>query len=226
MKRPVGFTLIELAIVLAVIAALALVAGATFRSARGNSGTASAAFDLTIRLQGLRTKALAEQKEYVLVLMNPEGNDASRCGTVSPRRCLRWFLLSAPASAWTLGAFSAADPATNASMEDSGSFDRGVVIDVDSAGLAGPAPFDTISLFDPSIRGDCQDEDGKTCRCVAVRYKPTGEVAPVLVATPTSTQTGMAFGLVAGSRDERTGADTHRAVLVSAPTGLVKTYVY
>lgn len=226
MKRPRGFTLIEAAIVIAVIAVLAVVAGSALRAGRGNAGTASTAYDLALRLQGLKTRALTDQARYVLVLMNPTDGDSRSCGRLSSKRCLRWFLLSSPTSTWSLNAFTASSPGTNAALVDRGTYDAGVVLDFTSSGAAGPVPFDTVTLLDPSIRGACKDEDNATCQCVAVQFTAAGEVNPVLTATPATAVTGMAFGITSGVLAERSKANTRRAMLVSSPTGMVKTYTY
>jgi prepilin-type N-terminal cleavage/methylation domain-containing protein len=210
-----GFTLIEAAVVVAIIGILAAVAAGGFAAARRNAGVGSTVFDLTLRLQGLKTKALQEQKDYVFIVMNPTGGVSTDCGVLSQDKCLRWFLVSDPTTAWTLAAFNATSPGANCSVEDSGSLATGVVLDVGAAGTAGPVPFNQVQQLDANVRGSCS---GRTC--VAVRFTSSGEVNPVYAGASQPLLQGVAFGLTSDAAGER------RAVLVSFPTGIVKTFTY
>jgi prepilin-type N-terminal cleavage/methylation domain-containing protein len=211
-----GFTLLETAIALAVVGILAAAAGAGFAAAKRNASVGSAAFDLAVRLQGLKTKALDEQREYVLVLVNPSDDVSSGCGLLSPDSCSRWALLYNPSPAWLLSSFNVASPETNCSVEATGSFATGIVLDVKAAGKTGPVPFDAVKQLDTAVKGSC---NGRSC--VAVRFSASGEVSPVYATASQPLLQGLAFGLTSDA-----AVPERRAVLVSFPTGIVKTFAY
>jgi len=219
MKRDRGFTLIEAAVVMAIIAILAVVAGSGLRAARGNATVGSTAFDLVLRLQGLRQQALIEQKRLVAVLVNPEGGTSTACGVLNPTKCLRLYVLSEPTAAWTLGTFDPSSPGANASVRDNDALATGIALDVDAAGTAAAAPFTEVRQLAGAVTASCSGER----TCVAIQFDPTGEVRPEYVGSDRPSLQGIAFGLksdVAGP-----GAD-RQAVLVSFPTGIVKSFSY
>jgi prepilin-type N-terminal cleavage/methylation domain-containing protein len=214
MQRRSGFTLLETAMVVAVIAIIAAAAAATFVAAKRNASVGSTAFDVAARLQGLKTKALEEQKDYVFLVVNPPGDVSSSCSVLSEANCFRWFLLN-PTSAWTLAAFDVTNPAANTAIADLGSFAQGIVLDLASAGTAGPAPFDQVRQLDTPVKGSCSGRN-----CLAVRFSSSGEVNPVYAGASQPVLPGVAFGLTSDAAADR------RAVLVAFPTGIVKTYAY
>jgi prepilin-type N-terminal cleavage/methylation domain-containing protein len=216
MNQRRGFTLVEMAIALAVVAILAAVAAAAFPGARRNASVGSTAFDLAVRLQGLKTKAMDDQRNYVYVLANPAGDVSTGCGLLSQSSCFRWFLLYDPTTAWTLSSFDVANPGTNISVEDTGSFPAGVVLDVAAAGTASPAPFATVKQLDTHVLENCNGSSA----CLAIRFSANGEVVPVYASGQSGTLQGVAFGLATDTGTER------RALLVTFPTGLVKSSTY
>jgi prepilin-type N-terminal cleavage/methylation domain-containing protein len=220
MDRERGFTLIEAAIVMAVMAALAVAAGAGFSAARRNAVVGSTAYDLALFLQGLKTKALAEQGDIVVVFVNPQGNVSDGCTVFAPEKCLRMYVLSRPNDAWTLGAFDLESPATNASVLEERPLPPGVALDLEAAIAAktAPPPFAGVQHIDPAVRGSCESR-----LCVALRFGSNGETTPVYAGTATPTLHGVAFGL---RSDLESSSATRRALLVSFPTGMVKSFIY
>ncbi len=220
MKRNRGFTLLEAGVVIAVITILAVVAGASLRAARRNATAGSTAFDLLLRLQGLKMQALTEQRSLVAVLVNAEGGVSTACGVLTPAKCLRWYVLYDTAPTWTLSSFDPSNPAANASIQSKESLPAGIALDEAAAraGTVAAAPFTGVRQLATEVKASCS---GRTC--VAVRFDPTGVVRAVYAGSSTPSLQGIAFGLtsdVAGP-----GADRY-AVLVSFPTGIVKTFQY
>jgi len=218
MKRNRGFTLIEAGIVMAIIAILAVVAGSGLRAARRNATVGSTAFDLVLRLQGLKSQALTEQKRLVAVLVNPEGGESTACGVLNPTKCLRFYVLAEPTAAWTLAAFDPSSPGANASVQDKDSLPAGIALDVGARGAAAAAPFEAVRQLATQVTASCS---GRTC--VAIQFDPTGEVRPEYAGSDTPSLQGIAFGL----KSDMAGAGADRqAVLVSFPTGIVKSFPY
>ncbi len=214
-----GFTLVEGAIVMVIVAALAALAAAGFNAAKRNGTVASAAFDLSLRAQALKMKALNEQVDYLLVVVNAADGTGTGCGFVSSANCVQAFVLSAPTATWTLAAFNPSSPAVNASVYDTFNLPAGLAFDLASAGTAGPAPFDQVKAFDPAVKGTCSSR-----ACVAVRFGANGEVgAAYAAAAPAVAPQGLALAL---TTDASLGRGDRRSVLVSFPTGIVKLTTY
>lgn len=223
MRRQRGFTLIEVAIVIALIAIVTGMAIAGMRAARRNATVGSVSFELVLKLQGLKTTALATQRDHLAVLV---AGDGGACGMFRSAGCVRMFVLTAPAAAWTLGAFTPASPGANLDP-NAGDVDRivlpaGVTLDAAAVGMAGRAPFANVSAWDPQLGV------GDTCnglRCVAFRFESDGEVRG---EAPDGTVLRKPGNIIALATDleGQTGAAEKRAVLVSFPSGIVKSYTY
>jgi prepilin-type N-terminal cleavage/methylation domain-containing protein len=223
MRRQRGFTLIEVAIVIALIAIVTGMAIVGLRAARRNASVGAESFELVLKLQGLKTKALAEQRDHLAVLV---AGDGGACRMLRSEGCVRLFVLAAPTAAWTLDGFDPASPGAELDPDAGEVVDRivlptGVNLhDATPDGMVGKPPFDNVWAWDAELDGTC---DG--LHCVAFRFGTDGEVRG---ETRDGTVLRKAGNIVALATDleGQTGAAERRAVLVSFPSGIVKSYTY
>lgn len=222
MRAHRGFTLIELMITVTIIAIVAGLVVFQGRSARQNANMASGAYELALRLGGLKARAMADGYEYVLVVA--DASDAVACKS-DRMSCGRILVLTKPDGTF-LGAFTgggyAVDPPISAAeyVSDGGAqylpsnsrFDLGST-------WHPPAPFDSVGAFDATVLQTCAG--GR--RCFGIRFRPDGEVRPVVPAG-TTLPAGFAFVLAPG--EPGSGAEDHRGIFVSFPAGLVKTAAF
>lgn len=217
-----GFTLIELAVTVAISAVLAVIAFVAFQATTQNTTVETTAANLAAQAQGLHYTALAQQTDYLMVVANPPGNDTSQCGTFSPSKCVQVFTLNAPAGAWTLSTFDPNNPGVNASFVSSTPLPQGTILDVADAGEPVPAPFQNAWIFAPDVTTTCANGG----ICIAVRFTSTGQTAAQYgPGGAGATKGGVAFGLTTDLTG-LTAAAQRRAVLVSIPTGIVQSFAY
>jgi len=216
-----GFTLIEMAVTLVIIAILAAATIATFQARGRNTTVETTALDLVAQAQGLKFRALSEQVDYLWVVASPPANDISRCGMLQAGNCVRLFILNSPTAAWNVLNFDADAPGVNAALVDSTTLPGGTMLDLGAVGQAPPAPFQNAWVFAPDVTALCKG--GRTC--VAVRFSATGEVKPEYVAAPGPSVGGAAIGLTSDLAGV-TRAAQHRGVFVSFPSGSVRTWPY
>ncbi len=218
MRRQRGFTLIEMALVIALVAIVAVAGYVTMRAARRNAAVGGISFELVVQLQGLRTKALAEQRDHLAVL---HAGDGGGCSLVRRAGCVRLFVLAAPQPAWTLGAFDPAVPGNQTGeLVDTLVFPQGVLLDPAAAGMTGRPPFGNVRAWDADLTGACAG-----FRCVAVRFAADGAVRGEKPDGARVTKAGHILALQTDLQAETRGAE-RRAVLVSFPSGIVKSYTY
>lgn len=224
MKRLPGFTLIEMAIVMAVAAALAVVTGATLVHAQRNAGAGATAYEISLRFQGLKTRALQEQRDYAAVFINPDQDDGSNCRSGSAVNCTRMIVLSAPPGNWTLDGF---DPRTpGLVIDDDVWFDRPIVLDTGAAGAAAAAPFATITQLPTPMQAGCKASPTVTTKCYAIRFGADGTVGPIYPgAAPASPPDGISLGITTDAQRQLLRSH-RRAVLITFPTGIIRTYAY
>ena len=191
--RARGFTLIELATVLAVIGILATVAIGISRAARRNASMGSATYEFVQRLRSLRSTAMVENRFLAFVFANSTSTDAMDCGTFSGDRCARWWVLRVP-STWSITGFNPASPAGGTvEFVDSGFMPTGIHLD-SSLAFNAPSPFTNTLLADPDITTTCSGRS-----CFAIRFGPDGRVSPSFPGTATPTRAGYAFGLASAA---------------------------
>jgi prepilin-type N-terminal cleavage/methylation domain-containing protein len=216
MRRARGFTLIEMAVAVAVIAIVAAAAVIGMRAARRNAEIGSASFDLVLQLQGLRTRALAEQQDHLAVIL---GGDGGACHALRQAGCVRVFFLVGPQEPWILQSFRPATPNAD-ELLDTLVLPRGVVLDT-TAAMAGRAPFGNVLTWDVDLTApDCGGP-----RCAAFRFGADGTVRGEAPDGASLDKAGHIVALATDLQGE-TAAAERRAVLVSFPTGIVKSYTY
>jgi prepilin-type N-terminal cleavage/methylation domain-containing protein len=210
MKTERGFTLIEAAIVLAIIAVLAAITVGGARAARRNAGTAGSALNLVATLQGQRTLALLEQRDRVVVVT--DASNPAGCSWANDAACAHVWIL-APSAAWALTDVGSG-PSTNATVLDSYSLGTGVRLDA-ATQASGPAPFAAVKSFEAETTGTCG-----SATCVAVRFGANGQVSPVFTG---ATSLKIGWSLVLGSDLQGVIRVAERyQIIVGVPTGVVK----
>lgn len=219
-SRPRGFTILELAVVVAITGILAALALSIARAQARNVRLYQAVGELQQRAIGLRSTALSEGQQYLLVVLDAPNNDGSQCGWWNTAGCMSYFILYAPQPGFTLAAFDPAHPGAQASVSDVGYLPQGARFYKLPAYGAPPAPFDQVPVFAPSVSATCANG----ASCFAIRYLPNGTVGAVVPAG-TVPPTGLAFVLASDAQVEGSGGD-HRGVVVGFPTGIAKSWAY
>ena len=212
-RRPRGFTLIELVIVIALMAIVTATAVVSLRAARRNAQVGGMSFELVLKLQGLKTKALAEQRDHLAGVHAGDGGPAgcsrptaaSGSSSSPPRRTTgrsrgslrprRTRTSTRPPASWSRRFV----------------FPKGTTLHGGAAGMAGKAPFTNVSTWDAALDGSCGG-----FRCVAFRFTRTGEVRG---ETPDGTvlrKPGHIVALATDLEGQTHGAE-RRAILVSVP---------
>jgi len=221
MRAHRGFTLIELMVVVAIMAIVGGLLVLQGRSARQNANMAGGAFELALRLGGLKARAMADGYEYVLVVADAADPAACRSSDTSCGRVLVLRRPDATFSTLFTGTYSVDPPIAAAESVDDGGMQylpRNSQFDVTSTWSA-PVPFDSVTAFDGTILQTCAG--GR--RCFAIRFRPDGEVRPVV---PPGTPIPAGFAFVLRPSQAQSAAAERRGIFVSFPAGLVKTAAF
>lgn len=208
-------------VTVAIIGVLAALAFSTSRAAARNVYLHQAATELMVRASGLRSTALSDGQDHLLVVVDAPGNDASQCGWWSSASCTRYFILFGPQPGWNLSAFDPSNPAVNANLSEVDYLPRGARLFVAGAYASPPTPFNNVVTFDTRFYGTCADGS----RCFAIRFTMSGTVQAELPAGGTQIAPGFAFVLASDASLEGAGGD-HRGVVVGFPSGVVKSWPY
>jgi prepilin-type N-terminal cleavage/methylation domain-containing protein len=239
MRTGRGFTLIEMAIVVAVVAVLAAVGGSYLVASRRNAGVAAAATGVQMRLEQLQYMALSEQTTQVLVVADVPNNSATACGTIRSAACARVFHLRNPNATWKLNDFDVDHAANNVdTVVDEERLGDGVRFHLAGVGAPIPKPFDAygaqLQVFDPDVVGLCKTSGSSDRKCVAFRFLPNGKVSleyPDPSAASTALKSGTAFALGSELSRAPDGAATsgyagalQQGVLIAVPSGITRSF--
>lgn len=223
-RRSRGFTLIEIAVTIAIIAVLAGLAFGRSRAAARNVRLVQAADDLAAQLAGLRSTALSEGKDHLLVVVdapgNEKGKDPKPCADTVDT-CAAAFVLAAPTADFKLAGFDPAHPDSLAEFVASEPLPRHARFYLETPYKAPPAPFGGVAVLDDRFVATCASGS----QCFAIRFTASGTVEPVTPAGGTVAASGFAFVLASDAELEGAGGD-HRGVLVGFPAGVVKSWAY
>lgn len=230
MRAPRGFTLIELVVVLVIAGILAGLVVWQGRSARQAADLAGGVYDLAVRIGELKGRALADGRDYVLVVADASNPvackyDRSACG--------RAVVLVNPVPGFSVAGFDVDPPYAGGDYVEDFYLPRSVVFEPTASATSAwraPAPFAAVTAADPGIRATCSG--GRDC--FALRFGMDGEVQPVWPGAPEA-RAGFALVLspvvavaaknAADATDAKSGSETSRAIFVSFPAGIVKTGV-
>lgn len=220
MRGARGLTLIEVAITLAVIAIVASAGYAIVRNARKNASVGAAAYEATIRLQGIRAKALSEGADYDVVVLDAKDNDASGCGLLPSVSCTQLYVLRAVDPAAFSITSLAAGTITGATLDERLTFGNGIRFARMANGKNPAPPFDAVAMFDPDLTGTASGR-----AWFAVRFTAGGDVRPVVYGgTAPDGKAGYAF--VLGNDLSDTAAGERKGVLVGFPAGIVRSFPF
>jgi len=192
-------------------------------SPRQNASLAGGAYELALRIGGLKARAMADGHDYVLVVA--DAVSPARC-KADDSACGRILVLRRPDTTFATlftGTYSVDPPIVAAESVTDGAaqhLPRNSQLDLASTWRA-PAPFDAVTAFDPAVLLTCAG--GR--RCFGIRFRPDGEVRPILAAgTPAPGPGGFAF--VLRPFESSSLAADRRAIFVSFPAGIVKTAAF
>jgi prepilin-type N-terminal cleavage/methylation domain-containing protein len=230
-RKAGGFTLIELMLVVGIIGILAVTGIVTYRSAFRDANVGRASFDLSARLRGLRSRAIADGNNYVFVLIDAPLNNAQNCGKVfgSFTNCVRYFIIRNPLPAWTVAAFDPANPTANTDMSDPVDcalaqplhcggmvewFFMPMGVRMDNSAAPVPPPFTSFKQI-PAIGGGQQR--------LAVEFGSDGTVFHI---DPAPGRSGVYFAVGSDMTVGAGGSNYRKGFAISFPSGIVRTFAF
>jgi prepilin-type N-terminal cleavage/methylation domain-containing protein len=209
MDRQRGFTLIEVAVVIAIVGVIAAVGVGFWRSLGKNAAVGDASLEVAATLEGLRVTAMREGVPYGALVMDALNNDPATC-MADRKDCMRICVLRDPDPTWT----AATSNPTAAVLGDCTVFTSGVRFRLTGANPP-PAPFNTLVPNDPVL---VPVVSGR--RVLAVRFNTNGMVVPAVPAM------GLANGVAVVLSSDAANAALSTGVVLSFPYGLVRTYSF
>lgn len=214
MRAKRGFTLLELMVVVAIVAIVGALVVWQGRSARQNAAMAGGAYDLALRIGGIKGRAMADGRDYLLVVVDTP--DPSAC-VHTETKCGRAVVLRSPDTAvFSLGTFDPDATLAGAEYVEDTYLPRNSQFDLASAWRP-PAPFNTVQAA-ASTLSTCADAR----RCFALRFRATGEVREF----PETTPAPAGFAFVLKPFEAPSAAADRRGLFVSFPAGIVKTAAF
>ncbi len=214
MRRRSGFTLIELAVAVAIAGIIAAAALAFWQNAVKGAASGDAAFDIGARLESMRAAAMRDGNTWVAVVVDAVGNDPSKCGFMNRFACAATCVLRDVQTGFDIATFKPGLPSKAAILDDCTFYGNGVRFQLTSAPVP-PPPFNTLTVNDPAL---VQTISGR--RTLGVRFEPSGEVKAELPGGATTAATGVALAI--GSNAVAGAAQ--REVVVTFPFGMVRTF--
>ncbi len=216
MRAERGFTLIEAMIFVVVTAILATILVWQGRSARQNATLSGGAYELALRISGLKGQAMADGRDWILVVA--DAVDPNLCKE-QQTSCGRVVVLKDPQPGFTIQGLNP-DPGSvvNATWVEDDYLPKNSQLDLAST-WSPPAPFNAVTAFDPAIRTTCAG--GRAC--FGIRFRATGEVRQEYPAAPL-TRAGFAF--VLRPVVSPSAAADRRGIFVSFPAGVVKSAAF
>lgn len=225
MRANRGFTLLEMAVTVAIIAIVTALAIPTMRAARRNATVQATAFEVALRLDGLRNRALRDQRDLLAIVVDAPGNDPSQCPSGNTEATCASYYVLAPGPGFVLeDDFSPGARPANAEYVEHEILGHGVKFYLPAAGRDAPVPFDAVSALDGQLLGDCKGASATSRSCVGIRFRSDGEVSPEWPdGVELDEKLGVSFVLGSDVDRESAGSD-QRGVVVTFPTGLVRAY--
>lgn len=211
MRRTQGFTLLELAVTIALIGILATVAYGVSRASYRNANLGSTVFEMAALLGGLKTSAITEQQEYLFIVT--DATDAAGCNALGTG-CGEYVVARAPSAPYTL-----ANVRSLATVIERGYFPRDVIL-VTPSGTP-PPPLASVPYYATQLTTSAAPTR------FAIRFLRDGTVTGVSSGAA-GPWPGYAFALgpndVANPTRALGRAGDRKAIAVAFPSGVVRTY--
>lgn len=206
-----GFTLVEIAVAIAIVSVIAAMGVGFWRSMGKNAAVGDAALEVAAQLEGLRVTAMREGVAYGALVMDATGNDPATC-MANRRDCMRICVVREPVAGWSA---ATVNPLLDA-LGDCTIFTNGVTFRL--AGAAAPPP--PFNALVPNSLALVPVVAGR--RVLALRYETNG----IVTVLPTAAGAPLANGVAVVLSTDAVNAAASKGVVVSFPYGLVRTYSF
>lgn len=209
MTRRRGFTLIEVAVAVAIVGVIAAIGIGFWRSMGKNAAVGDASLEVAATLEALRVTAMREGVPYGALVMDALNNDPRAC-MANRKDCMRICVLRDPAAGWTA---ATSNPGAVA-LGECTIFTNGVRFRLTGANPP-PSPFNALVPNDPLL---VPVVSGR--RVLAVRFNTNGMVLPAIPGM------ALANGVAVVLSSDAANAAASTGVVLSFPYGLVRTYSF